>query len=50
MLAGGATSRALHTWSAGPKIAYVFHVCLSVGLCFPTYHIHNNYVTYTVVM
>jgi len=25
-------------------------VCLSVGLCIPAYHVHNNYVTYIVAM
>jgi len=28
------------------RLLYIFHVCLSICLCFPTYHVCNNYVTY----
>ena len=38
----------LCAWPAGAKIALC--ICLSVGLCVPTYHMHNNYTTYIVVL
>jgi len=30
------------------RLLYIFCICLSIGLCVPTYHMHNNYVTYIV--
>ena len=37
---------------SGPKIALGFPClyCIYLGLCVPTYHMHNNYVTYIVAM
>ena len=28
------------------RLLYSFCVCLYLGLCVPTYHLHNNYITY----
>ena len=32
------------------RLLYIFHICLSVGLCDPTSHMHNNYmhITYCI--
>jgi len=40
--------RVLWTWPAGPTFVHLF--CLSIGLRVPTYHVHNNRVTYIVAM
>ena len=50
-LPAGCTQSARPT---GPKITLHFRVCLYLciyaSLCIPTYHVHNNYVTYIVAM
>jgi len=28
------------------RLLYIFHICLFVGLCIPTYHVRRNYVMY----
>ena len=32
------------------RLLYVFCVCFLVGLCIPSYHVRNNYITYIVAM
>jgi len=42
------TGCARSMWPDGNKIAYVFCICWFVVLCVPTYHVHNNYITYVL--
>jgi len=49
IMISGLTQSVQHS---GPKIALDFPClyCIYLGLCVPTYHMHNNYVMYIVAM